>query len=454
MKQWKNSSGYDASIRYTGGAAAEAAAMKQKILTAADTEEIYEIKGNRYYITRETDLADIPAELQPGDAVLFERGGLWRAGWNKSITVPAGVIFGAYGKGEKPRFYGSAHNYADSSLWEKYSEHIWKRLMKGGNPGIIVFDGTAALGVKIWALEDLKENYDFLYEGEAEDIYLYYDGDPGKDFESIEIGQRGNVFVLENGAVLDNVCVRYGGSHGVDAKRDSRNVTVTNCEIGFIGGSRQFDQVRFGNGIELPLGARNAVIKNNWVYECYDAGITFQSWSSAKLDSYYHDIDISENLVEKCYYGLEYFTTCYESNGLYSEYKNIRFTGNIFRFSGFGWSHEQRPDKWMLSHIRGGQWAYVKETKDFVITDNIFDCSRACIIFWWWHDEKKEFLHPEPHAGLTVRDNVYYQTVTEDKRCMLYHENVPIYAENEKELREAILRFDPEPKKIVLLETV
>ena len=454
MKQMKNSSGYDASLCYTGGAGRQADAMRAKVLSAGNTEELYEIKGKKYYIAKDMGLDSIPETLEPGDAVLFERGGLWRAGWNKTVVIQTGVIFGAYGEGEKPKFYGSAYNYTDRSLWEKESEHIWKRHMKGGNPGIIVFDEAAALGVKKWSLAELTENYDFYYEGETEDTYVYYDGDLPGDFDSIEIGQRGNLFQMEDNTVLDNVCIRYGAAHGVVAGCNGSGFTVTNCEIGFMGGSRQFDQVRFGNGIELQLGAKNAVIRNNWVYQCYDAGITFQTWSSAKKDTYYHNIDISENLIEFCYYGIEYFTTCFESNGLYSEYKSIHMTGNIIRFSGFGWSHEQRPDKWMVSHIRGGQWAYVKETEDMVIADNIFDCARASIIFWWWHDESKNFLHPEPHNGLTVENNTYYQTVTEDRRCMLYHINAPVYAENEKELRDAILKFDPKPQKIELLQKV
>ena len=451
MYSLKNSSGYDASLQLEGCSSKEAIEMRKGILETPNTEDIYEITGKKYYIPKGTPANQIPKDLEFGDALLFERGGLWRVTVDDHYRIPEGVIVGAYGEGEKPRFYGSAYNYADRSLWEKHDEHIWKRVMRGGNPGIITFDEKYALGVKKWTLEEVKEDYDYYYEDDTEIIYLYYDGDL-EEFESIEIGQRGDAIILECNTVLDNVCVRHVGSHGVSGVHNAHNVKITNCEIGFIGGSRQFKQVRFGNGIEFGLGAQDIVVRNNWVYQCYDAGITFQSWTSGTIESYYHNIDFSANLIEYCYYGIEYFTTCKEDGGNYSEYKNITLNDNIIRFSAYTWSHEQRPDKWMASHIRGGQWAYVKNCEGFEIQRNIFDCCRGCIIFWWWYDETKNFLFAEPHNGLTVCDNTYYQGPTFDGRVMTYHQNVPTMAKDEAGLREGIARFDPKPKKIVWLE--
>ena len=447
-----NSSGYDSTKKYTGGYSQGADRLREEILTSKNTEEIYNITGKKYYISKDMPLADIPENLLPGDAVLFERGGLWRVGDREKFIVPEGVIFGAYGEGDKPKFYGSYKNYADKSLWEKESENIWRIQLYGRNVGNIAFNGTALLGVKKWHFEDLKENYDFYYNGESEQMWLYYEGELCDDFYDIEISQRGHVLILNNNATADNLFVGYTGSHAIAGEHQSEGVTVTNCEIGFIGGAMQFGETRFGNGIELPLGATNATVRHNYIHQCYDAGVTFQSWTSAKVDSHYHNIDISDNLIEFCTYGIEYFTTDFERNGLYSDYKNISITRNIIRFSGYEWSYNQRPDKWMVSHIRGGQWAWVSDCEGFVIADNVFDCSRAFVIFWWWHDESKDFIHPEAHRGLTVKNNTYYQNITEDKRCMLYHINTPVYAENEDELRAAISAFDSAPAKIVFLD--
>jgi hypothetical protein len=56
--------------------------------------------------------------LQPGDSVLFERGGVWR----QQLKVPRSgtngnpIVFGAYGSGAKPRFMGS--DVLDNALFE------------------------------------------------------------------------------------------------------------------------------------------------------------------------------------------------------------------------------------------------------------------------------------------------------------------------------------------------
>ena len=70
--------------------------------------------------------------LQPGDAVFFKRGDIWRlipGGANPFISCAEGVTYSAYGEGEKPAFYGSPENGAGAEKWTLYSEDdgkIWK----------------------------------------------------------------------------------------------------------------------------------------------------------------------------------------------------------------------------------------------------------------------------------------------------------------------------------------
>ena len=453
MISTSNSSGYDAARVYTGGAAAEANALKSRILSSSNTEEIYDIKGKKHYISKDMKLSNIPAGLSAGDAVLFERGGVWRAGPEAGLSIPNGVIFGAYGEGEKPRIYGSSQNYANNALW-KHNGNFWEILLTGGNAGIIVFDEKYALGVKKWTLEEVTADYDFYHDMESGVLTLYYSGDLNKDFYDIEIGQRGDILNLNSNSVLDNICFKYTGSHAVVISSGRENFTVTNCEIGLIGGSHQFGTTRFGNGIEMQLGVKRATVKNNYVYECYDAGITFQSWASAKKDTYYHDITIEDNLIENCYYGFEFFTTSQDEDGVYSEFKNISFSRNIVRFSAYCWSYEQRPDHWMGSHIRCGQRRYQPNCENYRICDNIFDCSRANIVFWWWHDVERGYIHPVPQAGLTVKNNSYFQAPMPDKRCMTFFDVDPVEAEDLEGLKKAAFKFDSAPAQIVWLDTM
>lgn len=453
MKYSQNSSGYDYKKSFIGYAGIQADKKRKEVFEAANTEEIYEIKGTKYYISIDTPFCDIPNDLKSGDALLFERGGLWRTN-GATISIPNGVILGAYGEGDKPKFYGSANNFADNSLWNKENDNIWVTNLPYGNVGIMVFNHEAALGVKKWEMEEVTDNYDYYYDYESKNLYFYYDGDLEADFDSIEIGTRGDIFSLDSNTVIDNICVKYTASHGIVVSTQRDNVKVTNCEVGFIGGSCQFKQVRFGNGIEVQLGGTNITIKNNWVYQCYDAGITFQSWRGANRETYYNNIDISENLIEFCYYGFEFFTTTIRESGLYSEYKNISISNNIFRFSGYAWSYEQRPDHWMNAHVRSSQRGWVEPIENFCFSENIFDCSRASIIFWWWKDTKGTLDFPEKMPGVSAKGNSFYQAPTPEKRCMTYAFEESALAENLEDLTKAVKRFDDNPKEIVWIDKI
>ncbi|MBR5923487.1 MAG: hypothetical protein IKZ59_06820 [Clostridia bacterium] len=453
MYSMTNSSGYDASAKFTGGAATKAQALKNKIFSQKNTEDIYDITGKKYYISKNTSLSSVPAVLNAGDAVLFERGGVWRVN-GYTLEVPQGVIFGAYGEGEKPAFYGSAKDYAKAATWTDTGDNIWRVSLKGGNAGIIVFDEIYALGVKKWTKEELTSDYDFYSDDDAKMLYLYCSSDPKTLFSSIEIGQRNDILQVKSGAVLDNVCVRYTGAHGITMSSKTENVKVTNCEIGLLGGSRQFGETRYGNGIEMQLGVKNIEIKDNYVYQCYDAGITFQSWNSADMDTFYDGIDINENLVENCFYNIEFFSTQPDRGGHYTELHNISMRNNILRFAGYCWSYEQRPGHWMTANIRSSQRGWYEETENFVIADNIFDCSRACLVYWWWHSTDDSYVYDAPHPGVSVAGNSFYETNTIDGRVMGYRYEKAKEAYDLDTLKDAVAVFDPAPEEVVWLDTI
>ena len=120
----------------------------------------------------------------------------------------------------------------------------------------------------------------------------------------------------------------------------------------------------------------------------------------------------------------------------------------MVRFSAYCWSYEQRPDHWMGAHIRCGQRRYQPNCENYIISDNVFDCSRANIVFWWWNDVERGYIHPEPQAGLSVYGNTFYQAKMPDKRCMTFFDVEPKLAEDLATLKEAVAVFDPKPKKV------
>ncbi|HHU26706.1 MAG TPA: hypothetical protein GXZ56_08815 [Bacteroidales bacterium] len=338
--------------------------------------------------------------LEPGDFVLFRRGDCWRG----NVIAQKGVTYAAYGEGEKPKIYGSPCDAAKSGRWLKtdapnvymYNQELMYDV------GTLVFNDGDSCAFKVMKkrdpvtgstshietgepfndYHDLKRDLDFYhdYTG-AKRIYLCsIKGHPADRFHSIELLVKGHIFSVHapaDSVTIDNLCLKYGGSHAVGCGKRG-HITVTNCEIGWIGGSIQYDSpdrsspVRFGNGVEI-WGGSHFTVDHCYIYQIYDAGITHQYVPSGDTDpTLMSHITYTNNLVEKCTYSVESFlaqpvdTTSYQM-------ENIRVTNNLFRLSGFGWGY-QRPDKGGAAHIKS--WDHYNKAINFVIDGNVFDRSR------------------------------------------------------------------------------
>ncbi len=185
------------------------------------------------------------------------------------------------------------------------------------------------------------------------------------------------------------------------------NLTITNCEFGWIGGSIQYyhsnpnDEmrkgsiVRFGNAIEIYGGCKGYVAHNNYIYEVYDAAVTHQVGSAKRIDQ--EDIVYSDNVIENCVYGIEYFLT---QTGEEKGYiRNCVFKNNFIRLGGYGWG-KQRPDWTCPSLIKS--WDSTNLSRDFVIKDNIFDrCTQTFLHI--------SALNEEDFP--TVDNNIYIQNL-------------------------------------------
>ena len=428
-------------------------ALKKSILEAKD--EI-KVSGKTYYVSEKGDDANdglsktspiktnarvSELELCPGDAVLFERGGIFRG----NITAKAGVTYAAYGEGKKPRIYGSPENGADPAKWTllEGTDNIWIYEKRMCDVGVLVFDEKQSsikripsfIDGKYVLRSDRKTPFDIkkhlnkdlchfcdnssetdkfglpCYTQPIGVLYLRCDkGNPGEVFKSIEFNVRPNVIRISgNNIHIDNLAIMFGGCHGVGAGTVT-GLHVTNCEIGWIGGCIQFyhtsgeyigNVVRYGNGIEIYGGCVDYLCDRNYIYQCYDAGVTHQLSAGGDRDCKQKDVTYSNNLIEYCTYSYEYFLGKTDAHNCVRFQKNIRVVNNIMRYAGFGFG-EQRyspANYFPAAHVKG--WDHHNYLDDgYVIENNIFDRSRdmmlhCCAI-------KGEYL-PE------MRKNIYIQ---------------------------------------------
>ena len=410
---------------------------REEILTATDA---IKISKTVYYVSNEGNdendgrSPESPwrslnrvnsADLRPGDCVRFKRGDLFRGG----IKTRPGVSYAAYGEGEKPKIYGWIENLANGELWELYDgeKNIWKYKKKITDCGTLVFnDGRrhsrklipSYIGGRFVCREDESRPFDMREEmtknldlftpyderlttspskGESfpipiineesfGELYLRCDeGNPGVVFDSIEAVATTRIFsVYDNPDVkIDNICMKYA-LFGVAAggKNPVVGLTVTNCEIGWIGGNIQHYSgtdpnypkgkrgtvTRYGNAIEIYGGCDRYTVTDCYIYQSYDAGITHQKTTHGnKVEM--TNIVYKNNLIEYCVYSIEYFLEKLDGD-TESFMGNIEISYNILRFSGMGWG-QQRHNTDTPAHIKG--WSYENTAENYRIHHNLFD---------------------------------------------------------------------------------
>ena len=444
-----------------GGADKEAAALKEKILNAKD--ELV-IKGKKYHIsnngndnndglTPETAWATFDKFhamgnfMEEGDALLLERGSTWRV--YKDITMQSGITYAAYGEGPKPCLLGSDKNYADPQLWHQTSnKNIWYTYFPedSRSVGNIIFDTDKYTGWKRRAQNQVEADFHFYVDRNSHIVYLYMSkGNPGEVFNDIEFCLRFDFFSCwddySHDITIDNICMKYCGGGGIaHCAGGNYNTTITNCEIGWIGGDFLGDDnsVRGGNCIGVWADQKNTYIANNWVYHDYDAGISPQG-SPYMINE---DMQVIGNLIEYCTWSYEAWVSC-----SYGKFIRHIFKDNIMRFAGYSWSAEQRSDPEYSSHFNGFPNHMANCWVDSVYENNILDISSWNLVSWNW------FEGPKEQPGFKVSGNTFYQRENERHMAMMYgfHE---LYGGTIKtafcqaDLEEAVRYFDPNPKLV------
>lgn len=368
--------------------------------------------------------------MEAGSVVCFERGNIFRG----QIVAKEGVTYTAYGSGEKPMIYASPENGAVPDNWKKTStKNVWKystkftedvgtlvfnegesvafKAMIQRKNGEIVFDykdlGPRQTSKEWKGLESLNEDLYFwhndqTYPGNTPDyyVYLYSETNPGERFWSIEFNVLKHVFSVDTANVtIDNVCVKYTGGHGVSAYKKNdptgiENLTVQNCEFGWIGGSLQDTDIdlggRYGNAIQILASCNGYYCYNNYIYQVYDAAITPQG--NAGVHSEYvseKNIEFADNVIEYCNYGIEYF--CRNKKGVPGDehYENFVIRDNYIWYTGSGLC-EQRGQIIDSAHIkawRSETLAQMCPEKGIQIKNNFMAYAKSFVVDTEWNSK-------------------------------------------------------------------
>ena len=433
-------------------------------ITSSTTSVASAVNGkDTIYIDKTTSGANVLNAInnaKGGATILLQRGGEWRVPKNVStaaaITLKNNQKLGTYGTGPKPVILGSGDNYGGSShtsYWTEVSTNIWKVKVHGGAeantymmPGLVYFftdyNGEPAFAgnhdknakdaginaMNFNAFSELTEEGDVYFPASSADfkasngnngyLYVYCSQNPATKYPRIEIGLKRTVIDVASGCSIDGIGIKYAGGLGMGASAKT-NVSITNCEIGYIGGSPNSSGTNteycFGNGIQFGQGGSNLTIDHCYVYHCFDAGITFQSYNG--VDTTFDGVNFTNNLLVNNFYNIEFFTTgdsAHKSSGSSSEpngnIRNVLIKGNIMRFAGETYSWNQRADIYRCGNIAATQDAWYVNTSNLVIRDNIFDCTMVSQFMWTWGGIDASITGgAASHVGTTITNNSYFQ---------------------------------------------
>lgn len=359
------------------------------------SQDSVEYSGTAYYVstsgnddndgkTPQTAWATIgrvnTQEFSNGDAVLFERGGLFRG----QLRSKSGVTYAAYGEGAKPKLFNS-YDGTDGKWVETDYPNVWKfdKKLMCEDVGIVVFnDGEyfTQPTEQIITIGELKENFTFVYNsvynskrGIDNCLYLYYDGgNPGEKFQSIEIGGYKSTIVLSKGAkdiLIDNLDLRFGGN--ITWGTDVSNIVMRNCVAAWQGGTRDglLKEPRLGGGAGAWHACDTMIFEQCYFYQQFDSGVSPQYHiyrDNGDSPCLFNKFITRNCLFEKCEYTYELFMS---QDGTDEElFKDMYFGYNICREGGLGFGTKVAES----AYVKMWQ-SHENYSEGCVIEKNVFD---------------------------------------------------------------------------------
>ena len=319
-------------------------------------------------------------ELSDGDRLLLRAGCVWRL--EKPFLLRARgsrelpVVVTRYGEGAAPELRTSLDGL--DMDWREGTNGLWSTSCGWPDVGNIVWGDRC--GFKKPFLPEVRNDGDFFHDKPGKRILLKWPENPRAAFGQMEICRRVDVMRVTGcrHVVVDGIAFIYTGAHGM-CGFDIDGLAVRNCTFGWNGGSFLREPcdwkprgVRYGNGIEVWASGlcRDILVECCRFHDIYDTAMTNQGSGEGELDG----MRIVSNRTERCEQSYEYWFT----NPGY-KVGTIEIRGNEFEGAGFGWSHEQRPNK-NATHILSGS---VKSPKGRIIVEgNRFGATKQRNV---WH---------------------------------------------------------------------
>ena len=329
-------------------------------------------------IDADTPLDEVNAlRPEPGAAILFRRGGVWRGRLGVCSGSPgAPVTYGAWGDGPAPIIQPSVAA-DDPDGWRQEADGLWSVATGVAEDiGNVILDhGDSGCLFRRGSREGLVHDGDFFFDGAAGRVVVRSEaGCPAARWRSVELARKVNAVEIggTHDAVVEGLAVRYSAAHGFGAC-DAKRTSLLGCEASWIGGGYLYwdlfgNGIRYGNGIEFWGGAEDILVEGCRVSQCWDAGLTNQTLEAGSVQ---RNVVWRGNAAAQCEYSYEFW-----HHGEGGAVENVRVEGNDFRDAGGGWGHAQR---WNPNAAHLMLYDTTLPTPGFAVTGNRFSRSADCL---------------------------------------------------------------------------
>lgn len=263
----------------------------------------------------------------PGDRVMFKRGGEYFGRFSPvGVENQPPITIGAYGSGPRPKISG--YKVANTSGgWTQSQTGVWRIDISStstsvtgdvagaaGNTdiGFLLINGVIK-GQKFRNVPQVAASAQWAFTSDSQYAYVRSTANPTTLAADIRIATRGNILTPGSGVRIVGLEVVGTGGHGIrPAAGTAHQGAIHDCYIhecggGYLDQGSTTNDTRFGNGIELWIGARNWSITYNEISDCYDTGYTQQGTATSGGVNGWIDITFEHNKVWNCSQAVEFW---------------------------------------------------------------------------------------------------------------------------------------------------
>src|SRR5262249_5128560 len=205
-------------------------------------------------------------QFEPGDSILFKRGGIWREQLNFPSSGAEGrpIVLDAYGNGPLPVISGA--DALSPTAWNSSpTANVWQANV-ATEPNVVIFDGTK--GNKQTALENLKQPTDWFWS--AGTLYINAPANPSQVFaqSGVEAGARMSAINLSGKSFITLRNIEASGANAAPYALGSNIWAIAATRKGPPPGSLEISHCLVvnsgGDGIHLE-GASQSLVDANVV---------------------------------------------------------------------------------------------------------------------------------------------------------------------------------------------